>query len=95
MASERRRSGLMRMPGLRQQRELRCWTVAELARRAGVKWPTAAMADSGEEVSPVTARKILLALEASPPSEIALRLFGAGALAASHPGVAGDPRTTP
>src|SRR5262245_13840348 len=73
--AERRRSGLMRMPGLRQQRELRCWSVAELARRSGVKWPTAAMADAGEEVSPDTARKILLALEACPPSEIALRLF--------------------
>ncbi len=66
------------MPGLRQQRELRCWTVAELGRRSGVKWPTAAAADAGEEVSPDTARKILLALEACPPSEIAVRLFSEG-----------------
>ena len=66
------------MPGLRQQRELRCWTVAELGRRSGVKWPTAAAADAGEEVSAETARKILLALEACPPSEIAVRLFSEG-----------------
>jgi hypothetical protein len=78
LESERRRRGLMRMPGLRQQRELRCWTVAELARRAGVKWPTAAAADDGVEVSAETARKILLALKASPPSEIAVLLFAGG-----------------
>jgi hypothetical protein len=83
-AVARRRRGLMKMPGLREQRELRCWTVAELARRAGVKWPTAATADAGEEVSVETARKILLALEACPPSEIASRLFRVGTLAAAE-----------
>jgi hypothetical protein len=66
------------MPGLRQQLVLRCWTVAELARRSGVKWPTAAAADAGEEVSAETAQKILRALAACPPSEIAVRLFSDG-----------------
>ena len=67
------------MPGLRRQRELRCWTVAELSRRSGVKWPTAATADAGKEVSVETAGKILRALEACPPSAIASRLFEVGA----------------
>lgn len=74
------------MPGLRQQRELRCWTVAELARRAGVTWPTAAVADDGEGVSHETAQKILSALEECPPSEIAASLFRDGRL--PQPGAA-------
>jgi hypothetical protein len=55
---------------------LRCWTVADLARAADLTWPTAALADRGGEVSPTTVRKILAALEANPPSEIAMHLFG-------------------
>lgn len=65
----------MRLPGLRSQRELRCWSVADLARAAGCTWPTAAQADDGGDVSPGTARKILLALEASPPSPTAMALL--------------------
>lgn len=65
----------MKLPGLRSQRELRCWSVADLARAAGCTWPTAAQADMGGEVSPGTARKILLALEASPPSPTAMALL--------------------
>jgi hypothetical protein len=55
---------------------MRCWTVADLARAAELTWPTAALADRGGEVSPTTIRKILAALEASPPSEMATRLLG-------------------
>jgi hypothetical protein len=65
----------VKLPGLRSQRELRCWAVSDLARAAGLTWPTAAVADAGGEISATTARKILRALEASPPSEIAVRLF--------------------
>lgn len=65
----------MRLPGLRHQRELRCWSVADLARAAGLTWPTAAQADAGEDVSAATARKIHDALEASPPSDTAKRLL--------------------
>jgi hypothetical protein len=65
-----------RLPGLRRQRELRYWSIADVARASGLSWPTAAQADAGEEVSLATARKILAALEASPPSETALRLMG-------------------
>ncbi len=55
-------------------RELRDWTVADLARAAAVTWPTAALADRGGEVSLATARKILAALEANPPSITALSM---------------------
>lgn len=64
----------MKLPGLRRQRELRCWSVADLARFAGLTWPTAAQADAGREVSSATARKILGALEANPLSETAVHL---------------------
>lgn len=66
----------MKLLGLRSQRELRCWSVADLARVAGCTWPTAAHADGGGEVSAATARKMLLALEASPPSRTAMALMG-------------------
>ena len=64
----------VRLPGLRQQRELRCWSITDLARYAGLTRPTAAQADAGEEVSPGTARKILQALEANPLTETAIKL---------------------
>ncbi len=69
----------MKLLGLRHQRELRCWAVVDLARAAGVTWATAALADDGSEVSPGTARKLLAALEASPPSETAIHLVNGGA----------------
>jgi hypothetical protein len=66
----------MRLKGLRQQRELRCWSLADLARATGLTWPTVAQADAGAEVSAATARKIRDALEANPPSATALHMFG-------------------
>ncbi len=68
----------MKLLGLRHQRELRCWAVVDLARAAGVTWATAALADDGSEVSPGTARKLLAALEANPPSETAIHLVRGG-----------------
>jgi hypothetical protein len=65
----------MKLPGLKRERELRCWAVVDLARAAGVTWATAALADDGSEVSPGTARKLLAALEASPPSATAIHLL--------------------
>jgi hypothetical protein len=69
----------VKLPGLRQQRELRCWAVVDLARAAGVTWATAALADDGSEVSPGTARKLLAALEANPPSPTAVHLLSGAA----------------
>jgi len=88
----RRRAGMVRMPGLRPQRVLRCWTIAELSRRSGVKWPTANTADAGDEVSVETARKIMRALEACPPSAIASRLFQVGARTVPEDGEVADGR---
>lgn len=65
----------MTLPGLRRQCELRCWTVADLSRATGIAWSTAAHAHSGGDVSPMTAKKILAALEANAPSETALELL--------------------
>lgn len=64
----------MRLPGLKQQRELRFWSISDLASYAGLTWPTAAQADAGKEVSPRTAKAILEALEGHPPSETARQL---------------------
>jgi transcriptional regulator with XRE-family HTH domain len=80
----------MRLPGLKRQRELRCWSISDLARYAGVTRPTAAQADAGQEVSSGTARKVLRALEANPLSETARELHRlttaeqAGAMAAAE-----------
>ncbi|PZR85393.1 MAG: hypothetical protein DLM67_25785 [Candidatus Nephthysia bennettiae] len=49
--------------------------MVDLARAAGVSWETAAQADNTADVSPMTARKILLALEANPPSATAVALI--------------------
>lgn len=67
---------MVKLPGLRHQRELRCWTVADLARAAGVTWATAELADDRGDVSPRTAHKLLEALEANPPSPVAFQLLG-------------------
>jgi hypothetical protein len=66
----------MKVPGLKRQRELRCWAIADVARAAGITWATAAVADGGHAISPATARKILAALEANPPSATAFHLVG-------------------
>ncbi len=67
----------MRLPGLKRQRELRFWSVSDLALYSGLTRQTAAQADAGDEVSPRTARKILNALEANPVSEAAMELHRA------------------
>lgn len=66
----------LRLPGLRAERELRCWSVVDLCKATGLTWPTVAHADAGGEVSAATARTILGALEAHPVSETARRLLG-------------------
>jgi hypothetical protein len=74
----------VRLPGLPRQCELRCWTVADLARAAGVAWATAAAAHGGGDISKLTAKKILAALEASPASATAVELLQPGAGAADR-----------
>jgi hypothetical protein len=59
---------------------MRFWTIADLARAAGVTWTTASIAYDGGGVSKPTARKIEAALAACPPSRIALDLLQAGLL---------------
>jgi hypothetical protein len=70
----------VRLPGLQRQCELRFWTIAGLARAAGVTWTAVSIAHDGGDVSKPTARKIEAALAASPPSRTALDLLGAGLL---------------
>lgn len=68
-----RRPAVMTLPGLKQERELRCWSITDLALVSGLTRQTVALADAGHAVLVGTARKILLALEASPPSDTARR----------------------
>ena len=65
----------MKLPGLRREREARFWTITDLKNVTGLTWQTCATADSGGEVSPATAKKILLALEANPVSPTARSLL--------------------
>lgn len=67
--------GLTRLPGLKRACDERFWSISDLARAAGLSWPTAYQAYCGDEVSLGTARKIEAGLEANPPSETGRRLL--------------------
>ncbi len=56
----------MRLPGLREQRQLRYWSQGDLGRRAGVSRVTIVAIEAGKECTPRVGQAISLALELSP-----------------------------
>lgn len=65
----------MRLPGCRPQRQLRGWTIGELARRAGLDYKSAMRADRGDSVAERTARKLARALADNPPPAVMAELL--------------------
>jgi len=67
----------VKLPGCRRQRELRGWTIGELARRAGVTYKAAMNADRGDKVSGRTAQALARAFAGNPPPEGMVELLEA------------------
>lgn len=67
-----------RLPGFRRERQLRFWSVSDVCQRTGLSWATVQNADDGGEINFGTARKLVAALEASPPTETMRSLAEAG-----------------